>query len=131
MAQDRAGSEGLRVPARSRPLVPLARRMYELVADAVAGPGEEERRAVGHDGEHESVREHRVPSLRRKAVLTRLLVRLIAFPNPVAASGAAPYFGSSPVTWLIAPEIPPDKSVKAAIAPTVMTARTTPYSAIV
>src|SRR2546423_12491603 len=63
------------------------------------------------------------------------MVRLIAL-HPLSGCGfrschpATPY-GSSDVTLLIAFEIPPDSAVKATIAPMVITARTTPYSAIV
>src|SRR5437868_9123933 len=40
-------------------------------------------------------------------------------------------YGSSPVTAFSDVEIPPDRAVKTPTAPIVMTARTTPYSAIV
>src|SRR5207302_8551243 len=41
------------------------------------------------------------------------------------------YLGSRPMTRLSAPLMPPESAVKTATAPIVITARTTPYSAIV
>ena len=110
------------------------RHARDQPGDGAAEPAEEQNESRYQHDEDDGVFGHRLTGLERQLLEPVNHVVLAdghVFVLPLPSLFALCRYGRTLATLLIACEIPPDSAVNATITASAITARTTPYSAIV